>query len=320
VETEKTRLVFFSKGDNKFIGEIMEKLGGQFEIRLITISSAAEYRLMEQWMEWAEVCWFEWCDELIAYGSNLELAEKRKILCRLHSYEAFSNYPSRVNWNRVDKLIFVSEDIRKYVIEHFKIQKEITAVIPNGVDMEKTNYSQKKPGFNIAYVGYINFKKGPMLLLHTFKAIFDADNRYRLYIAGSYQEPRYYLYFNQMLKEFGMENNLFFQGWQANIDSWLENKDYIICSSVLESQNMSVMQAMAKGIKPVIHNFVGARSIYPQKYIWNTIGQAVNMVTESNYSSEEYRSFIQQNYSFDQQILKIRNMLAGVTANPKNAI
>ncbi|OPX43748.1 glycosyl transferases group 1 [Ruminiclostridium hungatei] len=319
MEAEKTRLVFFSKGDNKFISEIIQKLGDQFEIRLITISSAAEYRLMEQWMEWAEVCWFEWCDELIAYGSKLELAEKRKILCRLHSYEAFSNYPSKVNWNRVDKLVFVSEDIRKYVIEHFKIRKDITAVIPNGVDMEKTNYSQKKPGFNVAYVGYINFKKGPMLLLHTFKAIFDADNRYRFYIAGSYQEPRYYLYFNQMLKEFGMENNLFFQGWQANIDSWLENKDYIICSSVLESQNMSVMQAMAKGIKPVIHNFVGARSIYPEKYIWNTIGQAVNMVTESNYSSEEYRSFIQQNYSFDQQILKIRNMLAGVTANPKNA-
>lgn len=315
METEKTKLVFFSKGDNKFINEIIEKLGVQYDIKVITISSAAEYKLMDQWMEWAEVCWFEWCDELIAYGSNLELAKTKKVLCRLHSYEAFTNYPSRVNWENVHRLIFVSEDIRKYVIEHFKINKENTIVIPNGVDIEKAIYLQKKPGFNIAYVGYINYKKGPMLLLHTFKAIFDADSRYRFYIAGRYQEPRYYLYFNQMLKEFGMENNFFFQGWQADLDSWLEDKDYVVCSSILESQNMSVMQAMAKGIKPVIHNFVGARSIYPEKYIWNTIEQAVKMVTESNYSSEEYRNFIKDNYSLDRQILLIRDMLAGAQVN-----
>ncbi|MCS4525185.1 glycosyltransferase [Clostridium botulinum] len=68
----------------------------------------------------------------------------------------------------------------------------------------------KKKGFNIAYVGYINFKKGPMLLLHAFKKIFDTDNRYKLHIAGTFDEDRYRLYFNQMIKELGLEKILYF--------------------------------------------------------------------------------------------------------------
>ena len=304
----KYKIVFFSKGDNKFISDILAKLPDQLEAKLVTVSSTQDFKLIDQWIDWSDICWFEWCDDLIAYGSKLGIAGQKKIICRLHSYEAFTYYPSRVNWSNVDKLIFISKDIQKYVTENFKIKKEITTVIPNGVNLANLAYRQRSPGFKVAYVGYINYKKGPMLLLHTFKSIYDADNRYQLYIAGIYQDPRYNLYFSQMIKELGLENNFFFEGWQSDIDKWLEDKDYIICSSVLESQNMSVMQAMAKGIKPVIHNFAGAKGIYPEKYVWNTIGEAVTMVTDRDYSSEDYRAFIQNNYTIDQQMVKIKNI------------
>lgn len=58
-------------------------------------------------MQWADICWFEWCDELIAYGSKLELAREKKVICRLHSYEAFTDYINNVTWNSIDKLIVV---------------------------------------------------------------------------------------------------------------------------------------------------------------------------------------------------------------------
>ncbi|HID0781937.1 TPA: glycosyltransferase [Clostridium botulinum] len=86
-------------------------------------------------------------------------------------------------------------------------------VIPNGIDLSKQEFKERKKGFNIAYVGYINFKKGPMLLLHAFKKIFDTDNRYKLHIAGTFDEERYRLYFNQMIKELGLEKNIIFYGW-----------------------------------------------------------------------------------------------------------
>jgi 2-polyprenyl-3-methyl-5-hydroxy-6-metoxy-1,4-benzoquinol methylase/glycosyltransferase involved in cell wall biosynthesis len=307
------KIAFFSKGDDKFIDNVIERLSVQFETKKITVRTQEQLKLIDQWMVWADICWFEWCDGLVAYGSKLVLAKNRIILCRLHSYEAFTNYPSQVNWSCVDRLIFVSEHIQKYVAENFKIDEEITIVIPNGVDINKCCFNKRSFGFKVAYVGYINYKKGPMLLLQTFKAIYDQDNRYKFYIAGRFQDPRYSLYFNQMVKEFGLENSFFFEGWQEDINQWLEDKNYILCTSVLESQNMSVMQAMAKGIKPIIHNFVGAKGIYEQKYLWNTIGEAVCMIEEESYDSLEYREFVEYNYSIEKQYQAICKMILGLT-------
>ena len=63
----------------------------------------------------------------------------------------FTDYPFQINWNCVDQLISVSEDIRKYVTENFRVNKKITIVIPNGVDMEKWNFIQRSHGFPDIY-------------------------------------------------------------------------------------------------------------------------------------------------------------------------
>ena len=41
---------------------------------------------------------------------------------------------------------------------------------------------------------FINYKKGPMLLIHTFKNIYDTDNDRKLYIAGKFQIKRYIIF------------------------------------------------------------------------------------------------------------------------------
>ena len=234
-----------------------------YETKKIIVTNLKQ---IDDGMKWADICFFEWCDELIAYGSRSDFAKEKKIICRFHSYEVFTEYPANVIWKNVYKIIFVAEHIKSFMLDKFKIDKDKAVVIPNGIQCNKWTFSNRNIGFNIAYVGYINYKKGPMLLLHTFKAIYDKDNRYKLFIAGAFQDYRDILYFNQMIREFGIEKNVIYQGWQNNLDDWLEDKNYILCTSILESQNMSVMQAMAKGIKPIIHNFVGARNIYPCKF------------------------------------------------------
>lgn len=303
---EKKKIVFFDKGDDKFILDIINELSKEYETKKVTVR---DLKQIDQWMQWADICWFEWCDELISYGSKHKLATEKKIICRLHSYEAFTNYPSNVIWDNVHRIIFVAEHIREFIIDKFNINRYKTVVIPNGINLSKYKFSDRKDGYNIAYVGYINYKKGPMLLLHTFKAIYDKDNRYKLYIAGQFQDERDVLYFEQMIKEFGIKKNVFFQGWQDNLDIWLEDKNYILCTSVLESQNISVMQAMTKGIKPLIHNFVGAKSIYNENYIWNTINEAVNILEDKNYNSKEYFEFVKDNYSTEREMDSLKKLL-----------
>ncbi|WP_273328085.1 methyltransferase domain-containing protein [Vallitalea guaymasensis] len=311
----KMKLAFFVKeGLDNFLEEIIISLSKKYEIKKMIIT---KYTQIEEGMEWADICWFEWCDELLIYGSKLDIAAHKYIVCRLHSYESFTNYPSLVNWINVNKLIVVAKHIRDYVCEKFKLDTNKIAVIPNGIDLDKYTFKERRQGYNIAYVGYINYKKGPMLLLHTFKAIHDRDNRYKLYIAGLFQDERYILYFNQMIQEMGLSGNVIYEGWKDNLNEWMEDKNYILCTSVLESQNISVMQAMAKGIKPIIHGFVGAYDVYREKYIWNTINEAYEMIKEDEYNSIEYRNFIKDNYMLKNQMEKI-NAAIELIINPNN--
>ncbi|SDJ12747.1 glycosyltransferase [Paenibacillus naphthalenovorans] len=305
---DKKKLVFFvkEKMDN-FINDIIHQLSAEYRTKKIVVT---HYPQIDDGMKWADICWFEWCDELIIYGSKLQMAQDKKIICRLHSYEAFTNYPKQVNWASVDHVIFVAEHIKQFVLEQVgQLKQEQTCVIPSGIDLSKFEFKERQAGFNIAYAGFINYKKGPVLLLHFFHKLYTSDNRYKLFIAGEFQEPRYALYFRQMINELGLQHNIIFDGWVKDINQWLEDKHYIVSTSLLESQNLSVMEAMAKGIKPLVHNFVGARNIYDSKFIWNTIDDGMEMVVNEQYDSKQYRDFIKSRYTFDQQMSAIAALL-----------
>lgn len=311
------KVVFFSKkGGDKFLGDIVEHFSKIYNVKKITVTHQNQ---IEEGMKWADICWFEWCDDLISYGSKLHIAKEKKIICRLHSYETFTPDIKNVKWSAVDKIIFVAEHIRKLVLQQLPdLDVAKTIVIPNGINIDKFKLVEKDVGYNIAYVGYINFKKGPMLLLHVFNTIYKRDNRYKLYIAGQFQEPRYALYFEQMIREMGLEKNVIFEGWQENIDSWLVDKHYILSTSVLEGHPVGIMEAMARGLKPLIHNFVGAREIYPSEFIWNTIDDCYTMLTDIEFSPIKYRAFIKNNYSFECQLNSLNTVLSDLLEDSKN--
>ncbi|GMA50032.1 hypothetical protein GCM10025857_13890 [Alicyclobacillus contaminans] len=298
---------FVQPGLDSFLKPIVAELSKDYCTKLVITSHVAD---LEEGMRWADICWFEWCDALVVHASKLPIALHKKIVCRLHSYEAFTSYIYQVNWNAVDRVIFVGQHIRDYVLGHVRqLRAHQCHVIPNGIQMDRYTFRQRSPGFKIAYVGYINHKKGPMLLLHAFKAVHDRDPRYQLHIAGRYQDLRYQLYFKQMVAEWGIEENVHYDGWQQDVWKYLDDKDYIISASPLESQQLSIMEAMAMGIKPLIHNFYGAKQVYRDDFIWSSIDDLVTQVTSGFYDSALYREFIDEHYAFDQQILKIRALI-----------
>lgn len=304
----KARVVFFVKpGLDNFLNPIIMALSEHFLTRKVIVT---DHEQLGPEMEEADICWFEWCDDLVMAGSKHPLAQKRILICRLHSFEAFSRNIYRVNWSTVDRLIFVGSHIRNHVLgRRTGLKEEQTMVIAGGLELEKYNFAEREKGFDIAYVGYINYKKGPMLLLHAFKAIHDRDSRYQLHIAGVHQEIRFQLYFNQMIEVLELQDSVHFDGWQGDLDHYLEDKQYVLVTSPLESQHISVMEAMAKGIKPLIHNFYGAEEVFEKDFIWNSIGDLVQLVTEDHYTSVRYRSFIEERYDFQKQTGQIKKLL-----------
>jgi len=142
----KKKISFFVKeGLDSFLENIIKGLSDEYETKKIIVNN---FNQIDEGMKWADICWFEWCDELVIYGSSHNLAKEKIIICRLHSYEAFTKYPADVIWQNVDKIIFVAEHIKNFVINKFNIDNDKALVIPNGIQCEKWTFKERKTGFN----------------------------------------------------------------------------------------------------------------------------------------------------------------------------
>jgi len=307
-------------GLESFLSDIINFLSRYHDVRTCYSSNQKEIELA---VKWADIVWLEWANELtVALTNHANILEGKRVVCRLHSYEAFAGYMQKIKWERINDVIFVADHIKNFVIQQIPKLADFVQnihVIPNGIDLNKFTFKERRKGFNLAYIGYINYKKGPMLLLHAFRELAQINDKYHLFVAGVFQDARYDLYFRQMIQEMGLEKNFHFDGWVEDINGWLDDKQYAVCTSVLEGHPVGLMEAMARGLKPVIHNFVGARGLYPEKYIWNTIPEFVQKITESSYDSSTYRHFIAEHYSLGLQLKKLKKIF-GSDPVPQNAM
>ena len=151
------------------------------------------------------------------------------------------------------------------------------------------------------------------MALQILKKLTDRDKRYKLHIAGQSQDPKYDLYLDYIAKEMGIFDNINLYGQVTDINDWLNDKNYLLSTSMLEGYGYSIMEAMAKGIKPVIHNFFEAKYFYPKKYLYNTIDTAaINIANVRNYDSKEYRDWIINNgYTLENQVRQIQDIIEG---------
>lgn len=318
VEKPKRKIaVLCLSGLQSFLGDIVDFFNTKYQVRTCYSNNNKE---IEDTIYWADVVWVEWANELaIALTNHPNILKGKHVICRLHRYEAFTEMPGKIDWKKMDDLIFVAPHIK----ENLKLQlpdienRVKTHIIYNGINFSRFCFRNRSKGFDIAYVGYINHRKNPTLLLQCIRHLVDIDPNYMLHIAGQYQEMDYKLYFEQMIEEMGLKNNIRIYGWVENIGEWLENKQYIIHTSVHEGHPVGIMEAMACGLKPLIHNFVGARDIYPEKYLWNTISEFSQRVTGGDYSSIEYKNYIEKYYSLSRQLDSIENIISNAPIKTK---
>ena len=178
------------------------------------------------------------------------------------------------------------------------------------MDLSKTPFKERKPGHEIAWVAHISYKKAPELAIQVIKKLVDIDPRYRLHVAGDFQDPRYEVYMKHMVRVMNLEKNVIFHGWVDDMDEFWEDKNYLLFTSLHEGHPYSVIEAMARGIKPVIHWFRGADELYDEKWLFTTVDEAVNTLAAESYDSKSYRNFLKmRRYTLEDQVNSFRKVL-----------
>ncbi len=295
-----------------FITSIIEALKRDHEVRLFDGDTVDQ---MRELMTWADVAWFEWCDNLVIAATRLP--KVCRIVCRLHSYEAFTDMPSQVDWTKVDRLIFVNRSVEE-IFRRQVTAPVATTVIYNGVDLERYSIPVNKKGSKkIASVGYINYKKNPALLLYAFKKIHEYDPEYSLHIAGTHQDPRIQLYFQQFLEHSHLP--IHFDGWVEDMPGWYADKGYVISTSLFESFHYSVAEGMACGLIPLIHNWYGAAYLYPERYLYNDPDDCLELLRRLETADQgrlrrENREYIRRRYDQAERMADITSLLEKTAA------
>jgi len=246
-----------------------------------------------QFADEAEIIWCEWLTENAIKVSQFQT--KAKKFLRVHSYEAFSPLIHYVNWDGFDKVIFIAKHVKDYV--ESKVGKIPNAVvIPVGIDLEKFTLIEKEKNNKICYAGEISRKKGIGELFLIAKSLIG----YEFHIAGKFKEDDVARFFNEK-----KPSNVFLHPYSYDLQEFFKDKTYFINTSLREGNPITVLEAMASGLKPLVYDWVGAKDIYG-KYVFEDLHDLVKMLKD--YNPDEYREFVKQ-FDFKKTVEKICNLL-----------
>lgn len=309
LKSKRPKIAFFCGADGPtFLNPIIDFLKERFEIRVF---QGQNQQQLYELMEWSDISWFEWCTELAQMGTTWQ--KVCKVVVRLHRYEAYTDWPQKINWHNVDVLITVGNSVVKnFLVAMIPQIVNLTSIvtIPNGVDIDRISFTNKERGKKIAFIGNGRSVKNMPLILQCMQKLRYMDSEYKLYIAGIFQDPVLEQYIRHMTHILGLEGSVICDGWRDDISSWLNDKHYIVSSSLIESQGMGILEGMAAGLKPIIHYFPGADEIYPQEFLFNIAEDFCEQVLSDNYEPLRYRQFVEQRYSRKQQLKDINHLLS----------
>jgi tetratricopeptide (TPR) repeat protein len=314
IRSKRPKVAFFCGGDGMtFLDDIIEFTKQRFEVRLFEGGTKEE---LYELMKWSDISWFEWCTNLAVIGSKQPKVCKNII--RLHRYEAYEQWPQLVNWTNIDTLVTVGNSfVKDALLRKVSYIESYTPIvtIPNGVNLEKFTFTNRTRGKNIAFLSNLRMVKNPAFVLQCMQKLHYINPEYRLFFGGLFQDETLEQYLRHMVGVLDLHDVVFFDGKQEDVRSWLEDKHYIVSTSLIESQGMGLLEAMACGLKPVIHNFPGADQIFPTEFLFNIAEEFCEYISSEQYEPHMYRRFVEENYALKDQLSKINNIFTQLEAD-----
>jgi len=223
----------------------------------------------------------------------LNLSAKHIMVMR--RYEFFDpNHWTALPWDKIEHLIFCNNWMKEQVDGYFKDRgiEQNTHLIYNAADTSQWTYRKRKHGKKIGMACHVHQKKNIPLALQILEHL---PSDYELHIAGAVQDSCLFEYIYNISRQIKRKVVIYGQIQRDKLDSWWEDKNYCLSTSISEGNPNNVLEAMAKGIKPVVHAWPGAEDQF--EGVFYTVAEAVAEILRGNYESEKYLNQINTNHS-----------------------
>ncbi len=293
-----------------FLAPLIPVLERHHEVRFISAGPGPD---LAEAIAWAEIVWLEWCWDHAVWATRGDYLDGKKCVLRLHSIEALqSDFPAKVDWSRVDRLIAVGEDIADVLMTaHPGIAAHARAeIVSNGIDLDRFaagDGDRRK----IGWVGHLEPKKNPMLLLQIAHALHRADPCFVFHVAGGFTDLRTARYIRRFMGSLGLAGVVRFEGHVADMPAWYADKGVLLSTSMYESFGLNIGEAMAVGAFPVVHDFPGADLLWPRDCLFASIDEAVALIRSARPGL--YRDWVAERYGMERQADAVLRILDGLT-------
>ena len=180
-------------------------------------------------------------------------------------------------YQRVDKVITVSDTLRRNVLDTCPITSDRVTTIHHALDLKKYRPEAYDPGpvrqeigvsesdLLVGSVGRISPGKGYETFLKMAKRIVQTEgfeqSKFMIVGSASFGEEAYFDSVVNFSKTLGLEPNVIFTGYRQDIPDLLRAMDVFIFPSQAEGLGATLIEAMAMGVPCVSTNSDGTRDI-----------------------------------------------------------
>lgn len=294
------------------LDHIVEALKASYDVKYLKTVNMTEAQTA---VNWADIVWLEWANQIAIHATNdLPQIKQKKVVCRLHGFEVFTDMPTKINWENVHRLMFVANHKKEIFNAKVKDIPSQQLVIRNGVDVDKFTIAENKTNTKkLVLLGHLNFRKGLPVLLHFYQQLVKRDPSYFLYIRGEFQDEILRLTAHTMIKEMGLDDKIEFVGWVKDLNEWFADKSHILSFSLEESFHYAIGNGMAAGLKPIIHAWTESRDIWPNEFIFKDLDEFIRLVEDPEYDPGRYRQMLADHHlDAGAQMVRIQQMLGGL--------
>jgi glycosyltransferase involved in cell wall biosynthesis len=280
-------LLYFPEWGNRWADYVIHELAKQHDVTHVSRPQDAVGAI-----KWEHDVWVSmWCDDVVREWAKE--ASPKPIVTYLRRYELFQPGFESIEFGKIKTVVCVSKFIKDQLLYlHPGVKAEL---IPNGVSLYDFPKRLAPAGLHrIAMMASMRAEKNIPLAAQVLLAL---PKEFTLHHVGmpSALLPQIQAYFTYL----GLGDRYIYDGFRESheVQKWLSDKDWLLSTSMNEGNPNNVIEAMAMGIRPVIHGWPGALDQFPRQFCFRMADEAASQILDRNYEPDTYREWVEQNYS-----------------------
>ncbi len=339
LNNDKTdKIIVFSGHDFKFIDAYISELKSQGYNILKDIwnwGNEVDLEETKRLYNISDIIFCEWGLANAVWYSNNNINNK-PIYIRVHLQEINDRarkFGYKINFNAIQKVIFVSERVRDEYIKLFDLDISKTVVISNFVmndeyDIYERNLNFENRPITIGMVGIVPQRKRFDRSVELLKLLNKNGINAELHIKGHrpenlefmkgasrIKELEYYQDVYKNIDKQGLSNKVKFSNWGNDVALWYQNIDFILSPSDFESFHYALADGILSGAFPIIWNWEEAKKFYINDWIIDDAKQAIDIISDYISSDNKMdilvrnRNFIIKKYGRDNIFNSISSLI-----------